>query len=460
MSEKKQIALYASIYALARILSFATYKNDITNQIIAGIILSVFIYFCVKNIKIGWVVLVGELVLDGAGHFFELNYLLLRTWFLGIFGIAWIIHKIREKNKLKIPEWRIFIAQIIFLAYVFFAAINGFLNNHLTKNVLQDGILYFFILLLYPALDFTDYTKNIFVKFIKSWVYGSVIFLLSTLTIYSSGFGHLPDRYYHWFRNIAAGKITDLTQNFFRVVLPDHLFVVPIILVATAFLMHNPKNKTLWILNICSVLILSLNFTRIYWLGLIVGLAILAIKQPIKKYLTISAIVLSLVPIIFVSTHFIASRGQSFGLAQLGLRLNGMTAPQTDISGAIRLLMLPDIFKTIKKHPIIGNGLGATVTYLDPITHENVTRTQFDWGYLEMLAELGVIGTIFFFSFFILVLYNIAKKAYAHNEAYLEKGLFASGVALSAVNITTPALLQGYGMLFLVIILVVLKKHG
>ncbi|HBV58325.1 MAG TPA: hypothetical protein DEB73_03655, partial [Candidatus Magasanikbacteria bacterium] len=160
----------------------------------------------------------------------------------------------------------------------------------------------------------------------------------------------------------------------------------------------------------------------------------------------------------FISTHFIASRGQSTGLELLGVRMVGVTAPVDELSGAIRMALLPDIWRTIKLHPWMGSGLGTTVSFVHPVTKILETRTQFDWGYLEMLAELGILGTLAYLIFLLIILCSLAHLAYSATGQFnapgpLLRGLLAGGAALFVINITTPALFQGFGVLYFAFVL-------
>ncbi|MEK7644641.1 MAG: O-antigen ligase family protein [Patescibacteria group bacterium] len=450
-------------YLFARLLSFLTYQEPFANQIIALLAIIIFVYFCLKNPKLGWFMLIGELLLDGAGHFFEFQGLLLRTWFLGVFGTIWLIERIRRKKfRLSLPPRSLGICAIVLAGVVILAIVNGFVSGHAPTNILQDAVLFFFILLFFPAVEFRESAREIFTPIISAWIIGTAIFSLLTFLIYSGGFGYLPDTYYHWFRNMAAGKITDLGNNFFRVVLPEQLFILPIILVIAARLINDIRSKKLWALLAISSVILILNFSRIYFLALIVGMAVLAIRSPVCRWFTVSATTAGLMMVIFILFSLLASRGNSFGLELLGLRASGISAPMADTSGAIRLAMLPDISHSIETAPWFGSGLGATVRYLDPVTKNRVTRTQFDWGYFEMLAELGVVGTIIFLCFIFIISYYLFQLAYRQTggDFALARGLLAGASALLIANITTPALFHGFGILYIGMLMIFVTEKN
>lgn len=447
--------IFVAMFIFLRIASFFTYYYPLINQIFAAILILAFAYICKKNLSLGWTVLVGELILDGSGHFFELQGLILRTWFLAIFAGFWLLHHLKEKRfSLKVPKYlqKPLIMVVIVIAW---AILQGFLNDHGTILILQDAMLYFFLFLLFPALEYHKQIQPYIKPILIAFIINSALFSLITFVIYASGLGTLPDWYYHWYRNIAAGKITDLGNNFFRIVLPEHLFIVPIILVLASQLIHEYKNKLLWFLMLASTFVLTLNFSRIYFLALAVGLLALAIKQPLKWWFTVSSAVVLSIFFTFTSLFFIASHGNSFGLELIGLRAGGAAAPQSEASGAIRMAILPDAIQKIQQHPWIGNGLGTTITYTDPVSEKSVTRTQFDWGYLEMLAELGIIGSLIFIFFVVVVLYRIFQLAYIkkymlNKKSPLLRGLLAGAVSLFVINLTTPALFQGFGVLYFV----------
>lgn len=439
-------------FVTIRLLSLTTYQQPFLNGILAALLIGGFACICIKNPKYGWFILLGELLLDGAGHFFELRSLLLRTWFLGIFGLMWLIKKIRNPN-FKLPDRPIFRPMIALGLVILGATINGYFSHHSTTIIVQDALLFAFLGLVFPAIEWKEDLAKPLTTITKVWILGSTLFSITTFAWYASGFGILRDTYYHWFRNIAAGKITDLGQNFFRVVLPEHELIIPVILGLAAFLIWreqtNTKRQYLWGLMLLSLSILTLNFSRIYFVALALGFLLLFSKKLFKEWFAISAICVTSLIIVFFGFHLVASRGQSIGLELLGLRAAG-TNLHADTSGAIRLAILPDALRQIQAKPWFGSGLGAVVTYPDPTTHELVTRSQFDWGYLEMLAELGIIGTLIFLFFYSTVLYQLTKI-----KTPLGRGLLAGGISLLVVNITMPVLFHGFGVLYIVLLMTV-----
>ncbi|MDD2656002.1 MAG: O-antigen ligase family protein [Patescibacteria group bacterium] len=458
MTPKKLEYLLLTFFLILRLASFWTYQNLVWNSSLATILIISFTYLTLKNLPLAWTILVTELFLDGAGGFFQLGGLILRTWFLGIFALAWLGSKIKNRKlNLSLPK-PILITLLLSIFTILLAIILGLKNGHGTILVLQDAILYFFVFLLFPTLEFTNFPKKYFISLSKIFIILSGVFSLLTFFIYSSALGFLQNPYYHWFRDIAGGKITDLGNHFFRVVLSNQIIIVPLVLIFISYLIKQSTNKKWWFLTSLSLLILIMNFSRIYFLALAFGMLILAYKNNFKKWFLTSLTITTLFITIFISLNLVSSRFNSIGLELIGLKISSIQKPSDDISGAIRLAMLPDIKEKISTHPYFGSGLATQVSYEDPATKEIVTRTQFDWGYFEMLAELGFVGTFIFLLFIIMVLYYLAKLVYKQKSP-LHLGLFAGAISLFVINITTPALFQGFGILYFVFIMKIISEN-
>lgn len=437
---KRYFLALLAFYIAIRSLSFFLIGFPHAQEAIAAILIGVFLVACLKNISTGWKLLVVELLLDGAGHFFELRGLLLRTWFLGIFAAAWFWHTCKKRSFVR-PQKNTIIALAAFGAVLLWAIVNGFLRHNSPHMILQDAILYLFILVLFPALEMDVQWQPLYDAATKVFIFGSALFSLLTFALYSTGLSILQDPYYHWFRDVAAGKITDLGSHFFRIVTADQILFVPIILILFSLLLKNSRDKKLWTLLLASLVVVILNFTRIYFVALGVGALILLWPAPFKQWFKVSSLTLAASALIFFSAHIVASRGQSFGLELLGVRVRGIS-PQTDVSAAIRVALLPDIKQHIKSRPLFGSGLGTEITYIDPVTHETKTRTQFDWGYFEMITELGAVGATIYIALLAIIIYN-----FAHTNPHAT-GIVAGAIALFVINITTPALFQGFGVLY------------
>ncbi len=326
--------------------------------------------------------------------------------------------------------------------------------GHPTAMIIQDAIPYAYFFLLLPAyrLFHEPKSREFLIRLLLVFLIGSALFSLITFIIYSTGVGQLQDTYYHWFRDIAGGKITDLGSQFFRIVVPEHLLLVPLILIISSLLMRDEKHHWLWhAFSFLIILTLALNFSRIYILALGAGLLVLKYKHTWKKWLFVSAGTVATVLITFVLISFAASRGQSLGLDLLGLRVGAIARPTTDVSASFRLALLPAIIPLIQQHPVIGSGLGASVSFINPHTDTTVTTPQFDWGFLELITELGLIGGVFYLGLILIGVIEIIKKIKAAPDWHdFYVGILAGAVAFLVMNITSPALFHVFGILYFV----------
>ncbi|MCX6780110.1 MAG: NUDIX domain-containing protein, partial [Candidatus Magasanikbacteria bacterium] len=331
------------------------------------------------------------------------------------------------------------------------AAACGFYHRHNTGAIIADLIPYFFFLYIFPLSDLylSDKFRDLGKQAIIAAIFGNAILTLLTQAGLSAGIFALQDHYYHWYRDVALGKITDLDFHFYRLVLNEHLLLIPLTIYFIGDIIKNQANK-INVLALSSLLfILANNLTRIYMVALAAGTLILFSIKNWKRWLAISASAAIGFMLIFVTTHTIASRGQSFGLEIFGLRLQSIASPQMEDSSLSRLLLLPKILEKIKSAPILGQGLGDTVTVYSPVFKTNITTPHFDWGYLEIWAEMGLYGLAAWVAFAGYLLYHIIKNKHKYN-----KNIFAAIlIGFMIINITSPALFHVFGILLFITIL-------
>jgi len=102
----------------------------------------------------------------------------------------------------------------------------------------------------------------------------------------------------------------------------------------------------------------------------------------------------------------------------------------------------------------LGSGLGTTVTYHNSIIFDQVTTKQFEWGYLEMLIELGLFGVLSFLSIIIFTIVKLIKKIHAYVDYHdFDVGLLAGLIAFLIMTITSPALFHIFGIIYLIFVL-------
>src|SRR3989339_618779 len=397
------------------------------NTLVSFLILALTAYLILKKDERGWYIVAIEILLGGSGGYLKLGFISLRTALLLISTSIFFIQKFISEKINFLKRFRIdraFIITLIFAAGL--SALRGFYMNHARSAIFADFIPYLFLLYYFPLREllqsagFCELCKNTII----TAIFGNALLILFTQVGLSSGLFVLQDSYYHWYRDVALGKITDLNSGYFRLVLNEHLLLIPLTLYFIGDIIKNSVSKINISILFSLLFILTNNLTIIYILALALGILIL------------------------VSSHTLATRGQSFGLELFGLRLQSIASPQIEDSSMSRMLLLPKILDKIKLHPILGNGLGDNISVYSPIFKTTITTPNFDWGYLEIWAETGLLGIITWLAFVITLFYKIIKNSYQYNKNIL----IAMLIGLLVLNITSPALFHVFGAILLIIL--------
>ena len=442
-----------------RILSFLLAGHTIIQGILVFAIIMLFSVLYFKKPHYAFGLLLGELFLGGAGHFLELGGLSLRLLLLGTFGFLWIIHALTEKHlrkRLYIPH-KIFYLLIPLLLSVFLAIIIGLSQQNNITSIIQDLIPFAFLLIILPAYHIMreEHHHHLFIRLFIVFIVGSFLFALANELLFSLGAAHIHGEYYNWFRDVAAGKITYMSLGFFRIVTPEHLFIPIFTLIIASLLMREEKHHAYWyILLFCTITILVLNFSRAYILGTLVGLCILKYSHSWKRWAEVCVMSIGIFFISFIAINIFVSSGLSFGSDMLKQRAKSFTSPETEISTSIRTALISPIIEKIKQQPFFGSGLGSAVRFYDPNKQAFVTTTQLDWGYLELIVEIGILGLIFYLTLIGFILYELhyhITRIHDHQHFYV--GVLASVFAILAIHMFTPALFHVLGIVYLALVI-------
>ncbi len=449
--QKKIFGLSLAIFFLLRIFSFVftpdtpLWSASVLNVLVSIVVAITVVYFLINNDTRGWYIVAAEMILGGSGSYLGVGGISLRTLLL-IFSVAiFLIKKIQEKKFKDITSDRLFFIILALVGWTTVSALIGIKNGHAISSATADVIPYFFFAYYFPLKElvtrdskFIDTAKNI----LYAALVGNFIIIICTFCGFSTGIFSLQDQYYHWYRDVAAGKITALPFYFFRLVLNEHLAIVPILLWLMYELFQNKNTRRNFILGALIVLVLAINLTRIYYLALFVGTLLLFKKEYWLNWLKYSAVFVLILFVGFTAVHYVASRGESLGWEIFGLRLQSIASPSIEDSSLSRMLLLPEIKNKIMNAPILGKGLGDTVTVYSPVFQQKITTPHFDWGYLEIWAEMGLIGLLLWLT----LISEVLKKAEYQTLP------FVMIAALMVINITSPALFHVFGVLLFVVI--------
>lgn len=440
-STKTQFSILLFSYAILRLFSYAFPPGNSLNTIVTIFYLLLTTYYLLKRNTLGWYIITGELILGGTGTFLQAFSLTLRSYLLLISLSIFFIQEWKNISWYK----REIIGIFLLLSAVTFSFVHGWLAGHQIATMFGTAVPYLFLLYYFPLQKLlqNEEWKHWCLTALYATIIGQTLFLLFTFVGFASGQFLLQGTYYHWFRDIAGGKITWVAYNFHRIVINEQLLLIPVLLYTVKQLI-NRQSKLNYIYSFFLLSLLSINLTRIYLVALVFGLILLFSKTNWKRWLTFTSLALATFLFIFSLIYLAASGGKSFGLEVFGLRLQSIVSPQIEDSSLSRILLLPKIITLISAKPLLGNGLGTLVTIVSPVTKQTITTNQFDWGYLQIIAELGIAGFLIW-TFFLWNIFHKIKPAAGWP--------LASFGALLIINITAPALFHVLGIVWLTFLL-------
>ncbi len=433
-----------------RLLSFSIKDSEILQSIfvLANILLLAYLFFKNQSLALGY--LIAEFLLDGVGIFFQSYGLSLRTILSLEFLLLYFVfvEKIFSKQFYQ-ENKKILIAlslSFLFLAFSFYL---GLKNHHQIVFIFQDLLFFIYFLFLFPLKKYLQLEKNVSYLFnlFLSFIFASAFWSIFNLFLFSKEIAILHGAYYNWLRDFAAAKITYLDFGFWRIVFPEQILLVASILFLS-WLYLKTKDKIYLLFLLFANIILALNISRAYFLALIICFVFLKYQNKLKDWFLLGAFILISFLAVFFIINLSISNGKNLGLNILGLRLPGVENIKADESANARLELLPEITKQIKNSPLIGQGLGLNISFINKANLQVNTR-HFDWGYLEVLAKFGVLGFLFYYYFWL----KLAKNLFVNKKQSINFVLLASLVSILLANIWAQTTLHILSVIFFVFIL-------
>ncbi len=467
-SSKKLInwSFFAAFFIL-RLISFLSRDSAVWQNGLSLAVLLLLIFVFVNNRRAAFWLLIAELLLGGAGIYFQLFDISIRNILILVYLLLWFGAKLIKREKIA-PVKTIFVwPLLVFFAWLAIAAMIGYLGDNGLKFIYQDLSPWLVAWLFFPALEFfkDEAGRERLLAWFKFFLAAEAIWTAFNFLLFRAGATLLHAAYYNWLRDIAAVKMTQVNEFYWRTVFPEQLLVVPLLLIFSALLLKNKKVWRYWPL-VAGALILSLNISRAYLLGWLIGLLVLKLFSSWRDWRKIFLINMVAFAVFFFSINLISSRGHYLGLNMLGLRFLsalapqlewlGVTPPEIDVSADIRTALLPPIFAMIKDQPLFGQGLGQGFSY--ERQGEIITTHIYDWGFLEMWTKWGLVGLCIFLFIIYRLLRALYRQAKAKQAEPLWSGLFVVWLALAAINITTSTFFHSLGVTLLIITMAILTN--
>ena len=371
--------------------------------VFAALIL-IFFLKCLKNIKYGLALIIIELIVSSHGRLITLpnSYLSLRISWFAILMIIFFVHYLRRKEQdgLKYLFPKPLIAVFIMVVIGF---LNGFLRSHDLSKVFFDGNGYLYLLIIPVFLFVLNRDKGEGVKFFISLVMGSLIALslaiLAIFFVFSNVYLEDFSWIYKWARDTRLSEITWAGGNYFRIFLPSQIWLIPGVFLAWQLYKDSGYLRHL-IFSSLFLAGLFFSLSRSFGVGLLFGFAVcffLFFKRgiPIKRSLAELFFILSLSAYIVGIAINVPGNVGGIGGDILKSRISGFEEPGIKS----RLSQIQPLLNAIKENPVLGSGFGREVTYIsyDPRVRKTqpdglYTTFAFEWGYLDLLLKLGIVG--------------------------------------------------------------------
>lgn len=440
----------------------------------------------IYKLEYGLLAVLAELLVGSMGHLFYLeagdSRIPLRIGVFGalliVFLAKFLIQLIKQRSQAEYWQaWVSFGGKKIYAWLAGFVLLSlglAFLKGNNLSYIVRDFNAWLYFALIFPAVAVYGRSDEVKLGRLKTiFLAGAAWLSLKTLFILFI-FAHNAEvaaAMYYWLRRILGGEVTVATAGWPRVFIQGQIFPAiafflvfwtrPLVGKLKDFLKRdNLYNLALGALFLSTVLI---SLSRSFWVGLIVTILVALIalfrleglKASLYKCLWLllaGGLSLALIYFIIIIPY---NQGPSVGL---GESLISRVTQENEPALASRWSLLPVLGRAIFQEPILGQGFGATITYIsqDPRVlalnpSGEYTTYAFEWGYLDMWLKLGFLGLSVYLLLILWLLRDAWLRANTNSQNWLYLGLASGLVFLSVTNFFTPYLNHPLGIGYLVI---------
>jgi len=423
----------------------------------------------------GILFLFTELIIGSQGRMLSIEFpgfsISIRLALFAIVMLGWLIldHPFKELWQ-RTKQSKVFQLYLLFITAVILGGINGALKYPFS-NVFFDLNGYLFLGLTLPLIKFAE-DESLLVH-ILNLIFAGAIFMggemLLYLYIFFHGFGWQTE-WYKWLRDTRLAEITPMSKSadFYRIFFQSYIYSA-IALVATVWLHAKKSISDRWhaLITVASKIAIIASLSRSIWYGLFISIPFTLwhgsqrAKTHIKaSYSLVLGLLGGLLAILLITNLPLPkpSNWYTFDFVTERLDVTG------EAGASSRWKLLPPLISKIKEHPIVGSGFGTPVTFnsddprikneLNPIG--STTTYSFEWGILDTLTEIGIIGLGIF-----LLLWGFAQRE-VWKRGSVFKLLVLINILILLIHITTPYLNHplGLGMLSITIAAAIAKKSN
>lgn len=456
---------FAAIVVL-ELISLLSSQIALLEKTAFWVLLAIFAYISFKNPVNGLLIGLAEIFIGGKGHLFvtEINgfNLSIRIAFFIIIFAAWIYNLRKDHKKLFTLDKNTIIAFLVLSFFITIGFIQGILFNGKTNAFFDFNAWIYFAL---APIYLTTFSKKDFSAITQVLAASTTYLSLKTVALLIL-FGHyvvgIGGFFYKWIRNSGVGEITYVIDNTFRIFMQSQMYLLFGFLLGLTLLLAKDKLKTkndFYLLGYVFItsFALIISQSRSFWVGLGAGLSILGILAIWKLKFRVKKTILAILFLVamFISQIFLIQvLTGNFGNNVVGDRFKDL---ESEAAGISRLNQLKPLTHEIVQKSLFGYGFGKTVTYKssDPrVLKQNpdglYTTYAFEWGYLDIILKIGILGFLSYI-FFILVIINLGLKKIKTNTLFVVGSLSAL-VAILFTNIFSPYLNHPLGISYLLLL--------
>lgn len=470
-------------FVLFDAVSFLTFLYPELLLIVTSVVFIGFLIITSRSLTIGALLVIAELIagvygyglfLPIAGNIISLRMGMFIIWF-ALFATELIQNKVLRDDFIQFSKKNSFVFLPFFTLIL--GVFSGVINTNDLAALFFDANAWVWWLYALPFLYLLKGTSTLF----QILTAGSLWWSLKALVliyIFGHGFDSLAWWLYHWLRDYRLAELTPIVPFVYRIFSQSMIFIlIPLVYMLTIALTKRYAQYHFQAFIYGSILMSGLiaSYSRSFWLGACVGLIVFGVfaLYAHKKYQTDFSVLLAVRALIL---FLIVGWGMWWWSARIPLPTIDSTQPidnrfSTDEPAATaRLRQLQPLTSAIAVHPIIGSGFGAPVTYFttDPrIVSQTAgltgryTTTAFEWGYLDILLDTGLLGIIML----LVTFFYIGKKMFQNWQRYPKTlevfGLYIAFGMLLVVNITTPYINHPLGIGFVIAVLALsYHSHG
>lgn len=491
---------------LAELLSLCGYLLPDFNKIGFFIIVITALILSLYKLEYGLYIVLAELFIGSKGYLFAYSYdgleisLRVALWLavMAVWLAVFITTTIKtrrlpvylSKKFILNSFWPFFLILFVFIGW---GLVNGFLKGNSFNNIFFDfnGWLYF--ALIFPIYEVvfarasaareSNFLKNIFRIFMAAAAWLSLK-SLCLLYIFSHNLTGMIEEVYRWVRVTGVGEITLVQGGFYRIFFQSHIFILIAFFVIYSLIIYQTRKsrayftKDVILLYAIFTILLTVNiisFSRSNWVGLAFGLILFIIyifihynwrkSLPALLLFILAGAASLLITIAIVKFPYPDPLG-GFSTTSLLTRRASPLIEEAGLSS--RWALFPLVWSEIKAKAILGQGFGATVTYIssDPrVLEQNLTGEYttyaFEWGWLDIWLKLGIFGLLIYIALiFKIIIIGLAKNnSLADKNAIIYHG-FAIGLgALAATSFFSPYLNHPLGIGYILLVSVMIDKN-